>query len=188
MKKLLLSIFAIILCIPSLILVGCGEKPNYISMSTYFSSEVKFTVYNQGESKTTLNKLTSSNNNDLNKYTSITVKGNNDWLYLMTIESVSFEIYSNISDEVEFTVRITNLKNGNQSNVGGSSVFEKTVSPNLKKNKATKVTISVNDIVNSRSTETKIEIKVDGSYFYGDNQELGFKYSIQNLKVAGQHK
>lgn len=188
MKKILLSILAIIFCIPAFILAGCGNKPNYIDMDTYFNSEVKYYVHSQGEGKTTLNKLTSSSHSDMNKYTSISIEGKNDWLYLMTIETVSFEIYSNISDEIEFTVRITNLKNGDQSSTGGASAFEKTVSPNLKKNKATKVTINVNDYVESRSTVTKIEIRVDGSYFSGDNQELGFKFDIQNLKVAGRHK
>ena len=71
MKKILLSILAIIFCIPAFILAGCGNKPNYIDMDTYFNSEVKYYVHSQGEGKTTLNKLTSSSHSDLNKYTSI---------------------------------------------------------------------------------------------------------------------
>lgn len=188
MKKFLLSFLAIILCAPAFIFTACEKNANYIDMNTYFKSEVKYTTFNQGEQKTSLNKLTSSSHSDMDKYTSISIEGDNDWLYLMTIEYVTFEIYSNISDEVEFTVRITNLKKGDQSSTGGTSTFEKTVSPTLKKNQAKKVTIKVNDYIASRSTVTRIEIRVDGAYFSGDNQDLGFKYDIQNLKVSAKHK
>ena len=188
MKKLLLSIFAIILCVPALVLAGCGTQPNYINMSTYFKTEVKYQAYNQSEQKTQLANLTSKNNSSLNKYTSITIEGNNDWLYKMTIETISFEIVSNITDEIEFTVRMTNLKTGNQSGTGSTSIFEKKISPSLIKDESTFVELNINDIINSNSTTTKIEIKVDASYYTGDNADLDFKFAIQNLKVAGQHK
>lgn len=186
MKKFLLTILAFVLCLPTFTFVGCGTN-NYIDVPTYFK-EVRYSAYNSSEQKTTVNEFTHNNHDNAKKFTNITFYGNNEWLYKMTLETVSFDIYSNINEEVEFTLRVTNLKNGNQANNGMTSVYQKTLSPILKKNQKTTIKFSINDIINSMATETKIEIIVDASYFTGDNQELDFKFDILNFKISGEHK
>lgn len=191
MKKLLISIFAIILCFPCFALVGCDKSSEPVNMSTYFKNEVKYRVYpssSNTEQTTTLNEFTHKKHDKLNQYMYVTLSGNSDWLYKMTIDKIVFNVYSNKTENVEFVVTITNLENGDTSSTGGPSVFTYKADVKLLKNINTQITIPVNDIVKSNSSTTTIKIAVSNDYFYIDKANTGLKFDINNISVFGAHK
>lgn len=189
MKKILLPILAIILCLPSLILVGCGNNDNYINIQTYFETKVNYQIYGRsGTNEAKLSDFTGDNTNKMDQYTSITFNGIPSWLYKMNVEYVVFDVYSNTTTDIEMYLKISNLKNGDQSNVGGSSVFTKQFEVKLEQNKPIRVKIPVNDYFESNSATTTIKLEItDSSYFKDQNGNTDLKYTIQNFNVIASH-
>ena len=170
--------------------VGCKDKATNINMATYFENKVNYQVYGRtGVNEATLSDFTNSDHDDLVQYMSITFTGKPDWLYKMTVNYINFEVYANQNEEVEMYIKVSNLKNGDKSSTGGSSVFSYKVSVSLKENEAVKVSVPVNDyfLSNTATTTVKIEI-TDSSYFYADGQNTGFKFDVLNFSVNAEHK
>lgn len=190
MKKFLLSFLAIIMCIPALAFAGCSESSDSIKMTTYFETKVNYQVYGRtGTNESTLSDYIGSKTDNMDQYMSITFNGKPDWLYKMTVEYVTFEVYSNQTEEIEMNIKISNLKNGDQSNVGGSSVFTKQIAINLKANESVKVKVPVNDYFESNSATTTIKLEItDTSYFYSNKANTGLKFTVQNFGLIANHK
>ena len=78
MKKFLISLLAIIMCVPALALVGCKNDDHAINMKRYFS-EVNYKVYPSGRSDTfddiKLDDFLDGKSDHLNRYTSVIFKG-----------------------------------------------------------------------------------------------------------------
>ena len=185
MKKLLLSIFACVLCIPSLILIGCkNTEHNSINISRYFQTKATYQVYNNSTKKETqISEFTHSLHNNQQQYLQVSLTGNSEWLYKMNIDTVSFDIYANQDSEVQFILRFSNLNNGDTDSKNEPK-FKVLV--DAKANKPTKVSFTINDFVKSYSSTTTVKIEVDGAqHFTGDNAD--FKFDIKNFKVFGNH-
>lgn len=190
MKKFILSILICILCAPTFLFYGCKEtKNNGLDLSVYFEDKVTYQVYNKSTRvETTLGNFTHNNHEDQVKYTNITFNGKPSWLYKMTLEKVTFDIYSNADLEAfQFNIIISNLAQGD-TDLTTSNTLTEEVSVNLKKNKLTHVQLDVNDIFSSVSTSTTIKISVDASYYKGDYADLDLKFDVLNFKVYGEHK
>ncbi len=188
MKKFLLGLFAFVLCIPATLLVGC-DQTNAITLSRYFEDTVNYQVYGRtGVNEATLSDFTHSNHDDQAQYLSITFTGIPAWLYKMTIHTITFEVYANQTEEMEMIVKVSNLKNGDQTATGGSSTFSYTVSIPMVKGKAVKVTVPVEDYFVSNTASTTIKLEVtDSSYFYAESENTGLKFDILNFAVYGEH-
>lgn len=186
MKKKLLSLLALVLCLPAMFLVGCKEQTdNSINMSRYFQSKVKYELYNQGTSKieTELQEFTHSLNDNQRQYDSISFTYEGSWMYKMYIEKVSFDIYASADQDVQFVLRFNNLSNGD---LDSKSEPKFKVLAETKANQAITVTFIVNDYINKETSSTMV-IDTDGSqYFQGDNKD--FVFDISNVKVYGEHR
>ena len=187
MKKLVLSLLLIILTIPTFLFVGCKDD-NSINMSSYFNSEVSFITYDKVNTKQTasLNKFTGQDKT-YRQYTSLTFTGNT-WLYRMNVEKISFNICSNMNMDFELKITISNLKNGNNSSIGGNSVFTKVIPLELTKGKIAHISIYVNDFFAAVSSTSEIKITpTDSTCFYKNGQKTNFSYYINNFMLYGSH-
>ena len=190
MKKFILALLICFLCLPTALLYGCNNTTNSgINLSVYFENDVKYKVYDKtGTTTATLKDFTHNNHNDQVQYTNITFTGKPAWLYKMTLEKVTFDVYGSVDvDDLQITITITNLVKGDTS-ITTSNTLTKEIPVNVTKNKAVKVSLDVNDVFNSISASTTIKIDIDPSYYKGDNKDLGFKLDVMNFKVYGEHK
>lgn len=190
MKKFLLGLMAIILCVPALVLAGCG-KDGGINMSTYFESKVNYQVYprNSINDDLTLKSFTDSRVDHMDSYSEIAFTGARDYIYKLHIDKVCFELYANMDKTVEFIFTISNLSKGDQGSSGGNTQFTEQIEVHLKKNKPVKVSIDVDDYVAVYTSTTTIRLKVtDRVYFIEDGVETGLKYDMINFMVYGEHK
>ena len=190
MKKFILILLTCILCAPTFLLCACKEtKNNGLNLSVYFENKVTYQVYNKSSKvDSTLKEFKHNIHNDQVQYTNITFTGKPDWLYKMTLEKVTFDIYSNTDlDSFQFKIIISNLAQGD-TDLTTSNTLTEEVSVNLKKNQTTHVSLNVNDVFTSISASTTIKLSFDSSYFKGDYEQLGLKYDILNFKVFGEHK
>ncbi len=184
----LLAIFVIF---PTLLLSACGQKEKSINMSRYFSSAVSYTLYGSSGTQTTeLKHFINGKADKQNKYLAITFTGNNAWIYKLTVEKISFDVYSNIDTELQFNIRISNLRNGDEDEYRDPK-FRTAI--DVKAGKTTNVTIDVNDYFESNTASTTIVIELDGAQHYvantnGDGlQDTGLQIDIINFAVFGQH-
>ena len=186
MKKKLLSLIALILCLPAMFLVGCKEQTDKsINMNRYFQSKVKYELYNQGTSKieTELQEFTHSLNDNQRQYSEIIFNYEGSWIYKMYIEKVSFDIYASADQDVQFILRMDNLSN---KDTDSKSEPKFKVLAETKANQAITVTFIVNDYINKETSST-MKILTDGAqYFQGDNKD--FVFDISNLRVYGEHR
>lgn len=190
MKKILLGILSIILCIPAVLFAGCDNSNGGITLTRYFENKVNYQVYGRtGTNESTLSEFSHNKTDNAAQYTSITFTGIPSWLYQMTLEKITFKVYGNKTEEIELIVSVSNLSKGDQSSTGGSSTFKKTVSVAMVNGKAVKVSVPVNDYFLSNTASTTIKIEVtDSSYFFAENENTGLKFDILNFAVFGEHK
>lgn len=191
MKKLLIFLLSILCCFPCVALAGCkNDNQSAITMSRYFKNEVKYRIYpssENSEQKGTLEEFTHSDYSKPNQYMYVTLTGT-EWLYRMNIDYISFDVYSNQNDYVEFVVTMTNLENSDNSSTGGTSYFEYKAGVDLKEKSSVNVKIPVNDIVETlSSTTTTLKIAVANTHFYIDGANTGLNFDIYNISVYGEH-
>jgi len=190
MKKILLTLMICLLLIPTTILVGCKDnKNNGIDLSTYFENKVTYQVSGKtAKNEATLKDYSHNKHNDQVQYTNITFTGKPAWLYKMTLEKITFDIFSNENmEDFQIKITISNLKQGDSS-LTTTNTLKKEIPVKAVKNKAVKVELKVNDIFNSMTASTTIKIEVDSSYYTGDNKDLNFKFDLMNFRVYGEHK
>lgn len=190
MKKLLLSLIICLLFIPATMFVGCkNTQNNGISLPVYFEDKVTYQVYNKSskvESK--LNEFSHNKTDNQVQYTNITFTGIPAWLYKMTLEKITFDLFSTADiEDFEFTITVTNLE-GAETSLTTSNTLTKTIAIALEKNESKKITLNVNDVVKSSTASTTIKLTFDSSYYKGDNANLNFKLDVKNFKVFGEHK
>lgn len=187
MKRFLVLILAVFAIIPTIFLSACGEKEKSINMSRYFSSSVSYTLYGStGTQSGELKHFISGKADKQNKYLAITFTGNNAWIYKLNVEKISFDVFSNIDSELQFNVRVSNLRNGDEDEYREPK-FKTAI--NAKAGKITHISIDVNDYFESNSATTTIVIELDGAqHYYADGQETGLKIDVINFIVFGEHK
>lgn len=185
MKKIFSFVFALLICFCPVLLSACGKSTDCINMSKYFKNEATYQVYGSGskdEIKDKLSTFTDDKFDNMTQYLKITFTGESAWLYKMTIKKVSFKIYSNQTEELQFIVRFSNLKNSSIHN------GEFVASVNAKANKAVEFSVDINDYVESNSSVTTVSIEIDNSMFYNaDDKNTGLKIDISSFKVFGEH-
>lgn len=190
MKKFILALLICVLCVPTFLLYGCKDSPNNgLDLSIYFEDKVTYQVYNKSSKvECKLNDFKHNNHEDQVQYTNITFTGKPSWLYKMTLEKITFDIYSNVDLEAfQFKIIVSNLAQGD-TDLTTSNTLTEEVSVDLKKNKTSHISLDVNDIFTSISASTTIKISVDSSYYKGDYKDLGFKFDVLNFRVFGEHK
>ena len=155
MKKIILTLLLSLILIPTTFFYGCKKNiDNGIDLSFYFEDKVTYNVVGRTNNNTTLNDLVHNDNNNLQQYTKITVTGKPANLYKMTIEKISFDVYSNVQvDDLQITVSMTNMENGNSS-LSSSTTFKKEVPIKTVENGIAHVSIDVNDVVKSISSSS----------------------------------
>jgi len=173
---------------PSLFFAACGPKNSGgIDIPAYFE-KVTYRVKGSSSADGTpaeFKDFTHNLHDNQVKYTQVSFTGKKSWLYKMTLEKISFEVYSNITEEVEIDLTVTQLKDGNPTT--GSTTFTDTISVPMVANKPVKVTFYVNKLFNSSSTNPKITLDIESSYYEGDNEELNLKFDIMNFKIFAKH-
>lgn len=179
MKKKILSIILVAL-IPLLLLCGCGTKPdNKIDMKRYFPS---CSYVLSGDSVTgNVNSYIENKHASMNKYSSLTLNGDTNWLYGMTLEYITFEIYSNKAGEFEIEMQLTNLTKGsNELEQDPDKVLIETFSGTVKERSAKQVKININDVVKSIKADTKL------TFIFHVTPDT--TYTIQSIQLYGYHK
>ena len=179
------------MCVPALALVGCNSenKVKAINMTRYFEQKVNYQVYNRNAINDNLrldsfiddkfDTIDNSGNELMKQYTSITFNGVKDWLYKMYVEEVDFYIYSNLTMEIQFEVKISNLKTKKDAIP---------VPVNLVAGKAVPVRVVVQDYFDNYTSSSTINIAPqDRIYFIVNGEETGLKYDLSRLAVYGYH-
>lgn len=183
MKKRILSILLIAL-LPLLLLTGCTQnKENKINMTRYFTS-CSYTL-TSAPSNSVTGKLSSYLEDkpvSMNKYSTLSLKGDTTWLYGMTIEYLTFEIYSNASGEFEVEIKLTNVTRGDneQDPTNPDKEFDKLFSWTVDANKSKLVKININDTIKSISAETNL------TFIFNDTPNTN--YTIKSIQLYGYHK
>ena len=176
---------------PTFILYGCKNSPNNsgIDLAFYFENKVTYQVYNDNTKvESTINDFFHNKYDNKVQYSNITFTGKPSNLYKMTLEKITFDIYSNVNlDAFQFKIIVSNLAQGD-TDLTTSNTLTEEVSVDLKKNKTSHVSLAVNDIFTSISASTTIKLSFDASYFKGDYEDLGFKFDVLNFRVFGEHK
>ncbi len=194
MKKITKLILALVfvICLPVLCLAGCNKKSTAINMLRYFETSVSYQLYSNETGTTNISTFLDSKADAPNKYTRITFTALREWIYKMTLEKITFDIYSNIDlDDFELTMEITNLKKGDTQS--SSSTFTKTIPIHLVKGKAVPVRVDINDYVESYTATTTIKLLVkDRTCFESDTTgdgitPTGLMFDIINFQLYGVH-
>ncbi|MBQ7467187.1 MAG: hypothetical protein IJS74_03880 [Clostridia bacterium] len=188
MKRFLSFVLVLFAFLPVMLFSACGENKTGINMSRYFSQSVSYTLYGANGTQTeNLSHFTGSKADKPNKYLSVTFTGENAWIYKMTVEKIEFDVFSNIDTELQFIVRVSNLKNGD---LNGYQEPKFTVPvDNIKAGKTAHVEINVNDYFASNSATTSIVIELDGAqHYFANGEETGLQIDIINFSVKGEHK
>lgn len=187
MKKILTFAFALLMCFCPVLFSACGKsEEKSINMNRYFKSEVVYEV--QGgkgvEQKDKLSTFTDNKFDNATQYTYVKFTGESSWLYKMTLEKITFKLYSNKTETLQFKISISNL-----SSYDLRDDDKKVVSVDAKANEVVDVSFRVGDFFKSNSATTTIKIEIDGSQFYradGD-KDTGLKIDISGFKVFGSH-
>lgn len=158
-------------------------------MSVYFENKTTYQVYNNStKTEVTLNDFRHNKHDNLVQYSNITFTGKAAWLYKMTLEKITFDVYSNVDlEDFEIKIAVSNLAQSD-SELTTSNTLTKTVPVNLKANSISSVTLDVNDLFVSETASTTIKLTVDSAYYKGDYKDLGLKFDVLNFKVFGEHK
>lgn len=186
MKKILTLAFALLMCFCPVLFSACGKSgEDSINMNRYFSSDVIYEV--QGgkgsEQKDKLSTFTDNKFDNATQYTYVKFTGESAWLYKMTIDKLTFKLYSNKTETLQFKISISNL-----SSYDLRDDDKKVVSVDAKANEVVDVSFRVNDYFKSNSTTTTIKIEIDGSQYYiADGENTGLKIDISEFKVFGTH-
>ena len=185
MKKIFTFICAVLICICPLLFTACGSNDTSLNTSRYFESKVIYNIYDKtGDVEDKLSTFTDNKFDNLTQYTKVKFTGISDWLYKMTISKISFDIYSNQTEELQFIVRFSNLKNRDTKD--GDPKFVVTV-PAVK-GKAVTVSVPIGDYVESYSETTTVSIEIDGTmYYFANGENTGLQIDISNLKFYGSH-
>lgn len=184
MRKILSFLLALSVCFCPLLFTACAKSQQPLNLNTYMKTDAKYKVYG-GSSEGVTDKLSSFSDNkfdNLAQYTEIDLEGNANWLYKMTISKITFEVYANQTDEIQFKLTFDNLKNTSRHNGEFTNLVK------VEKGKTTKVVFDIDDYVESMSSTTRIKILVDNySVFFADNKNTGLKIDISNFKIYGTH-
>lgn len=190
MKKFLTFAFALIICFCPFLFTACNSNSTLLDLNVYLKSEtgktpeVTYKVYN-GSSDGVTEKLSTFTDNkfdNLAQYTEIAFKGAPEWLYKMTIEKITFDVYANASESIQLNVSFSSLKNTSRHN-GQFTVIVET-----QKNKAVPVTVKIDDYVETNSSAVNINIAIDNYMIYfADGENTGLKIDISNFKMYGIH-
>ena len=185
MKKIFTFICAVLICICPLLFTACGSNDTSLNTSRYFESKVIYNIYDKtGDVEDKLSTFTDNKFDNLTQYTKVKFTGISDWLYKMSISKISFDIYSNQTEELQFIVRFSNLKNRDTKD--GDPKFVVTV-PAVK-GKAVTVSVPIGDYVESYSETTTVSIEIDGTmYYFANGENTGLQIDISNLKFYGSH-
>lgn len=185
MKKIFTFICAILVCICPLLFTACGSNEKPLDASKYFESKVVYNVYDKtGDIEDKLSTFTDGKFDNQTQYTKIKFTGVSDWLYKMTIDKITFDVYSNKTEELQFVVRFSNLKNRDTKD--GNPKFVVSV-PAVASKKVT-VSVSISDYIESYSETTTVSIEIDdANLYFADGENTGLKIDISNLKFYGSH-
>ena len=101
MKKIFTFFCAVLICICPLLFTACVKNEQPIDASRYFESKVIYNVYDKtGDIEDKLSTFTDNKFDNLTQYTKVKFTGISDWLYKMTINKISFDIYSNLNIKI----------------------------------------------------------------------------------------
>lgn len=186
MKKIFTFICAVLICICPLLFTACGSNDTSLNASRYFESKVIYNVYDKtGDIEDKLSTFTDNKFDNLTQYSKIKFTCVSDWLYKMTISKITFDLYSNQTEELQFVIRFSNLKNGDTKD--GDPKFVVTV-PAVK-GKAVSVSVPIGDYVESYSETTTVSIEIDNAdmFFKANGENTGLKFDISNVRFYGKH-
>lgn len=186
MKKIFSFICALLLCVSPLLFVACKKSEKPLDPSFYLEEKAYYTVY--GKSGNIDDKYTSFTDNkfdNMTQYMSVGFTGNSANLYKMTLKSISFEVCVNQATELQFNIRISNLRNSDTDANGDPKFIMQVAFVEAGK---TNITIPIEDYFESNSSTISIVIELDSSmYYYADGAETGLKIDISNFKMYGSH-
>jgi len=191
MKKIFSFICALLLCVSPLLFVACKKTEKPIDPSFYLEEKAYYTVYGRsGNIDDKYSTFTDNKFDNMTQYTTIGFTGNSANLYKMTLKSISFDICANQSAELQFYIRISNLRNGD-TDEKGSPKFVITVS--VSSDGVTTVTVPIGDYFESLSSTISIVIGLDDETCYFSDEtgngkvDTGLKIDISNFKMYGSH-
>lgn len=186
MKKIISFICALLLCVSPLLLVSCKKPEKEIDPSFYLEEKAYYTVYNKsGNIDDKYSSFTDDKFDNMTQYLSVGFTGNSANLYKMTLKTITFEVFANQDTELQFDIRISNLRN---SDIDGNGKAKFTAHVDAKNGKAVKVTVPIGDYFESNSSTISIVIELDSSmYYYADGEETNLKIDISNFKMFGSH-
>lgn len=214
MKNTLKRLLSLILCLPVLLLVGCGSKKPSCKvindLSYYYQSTVSADIFNVVKTEndesstpgntepTTLTKkieLSTMTSSKLKKeradaFAALTIKAKSAEVFHLYIEYIYFKVYTNQTSEFPLDINITVSNVIYESEVGNADVEENTFSNTYqispKKGKSYIVKAKVGRVV-ATATGSQIVIDVLTSDMFAQ-ENSSFKWMIYDFKIYGESR
>lgn len=116
------------------------------------------------------------------RYSYFVLSGDAEWIYGLSVESFSFEVFANSDVDMDLLIEFINVEKGTEV-ISGTNRFRITKIANIDANKKTKVVVQVNDKFPNKSGS--IKISVNDATPFSENSEL--KWSIVGLSFVAHH-
>ena len=195
MKKSILKLFTLLLCLP-LALCGCSKvksKLDTIDLSVYYNNTVSCDVYGKTNSIAVgLNELTSKkpNKSIASAYTQFELRANSAWVYKLYIDYIYFKVYTNLdSSEMIVNVSITNLANEYDfENTNNDFTAECSLIPAEDDSFICEVKVQKVIATATGSTITFDILNSPEVFHNSRGEEIGFKWLIYDLKFYAEHR
>lgn len=195
MKKSILKIFTLLICLP-LALCGCSKvksKLDTIELPVYYNNTVACSVYGKSDKTSiTVQDLTSKKPKTLiaAAYTEFELRANAAWVYKLYIDYIYFKVYTNIpSSAMTINVAITNLANEYDfENANDDFTAECSLIP--EKDGSFICEVKVQKVIATATGSTITFDILNSPEVFHDvyGKENGFKWIIYDLKFYAEHR
>ena len=179
--KSLICLILLIFC--SFLNVGWWNNNSDLDINYYTLTSSSYTLFNSYDDVRTLSSDFIGSTPIFRQYDKIDINLSSEWLYNFEINTLSFDVQTNKTEELQFSVTITNVKSG--SMVGAKQVKQKTytVYTTYTLNTTKTEEISIKDVIELSTAETIISIELVNTEVYDD---LNLNFAIFNVKLNGK--
>ncbi len=197
MKNKLKCFFALILCIPVILLVGCGNKKTVEleNLSYYFDNNITSTFFNPDSTRNlSLSDLTRSKPNKdlLDSYSEIKINNHseNSRTYHLYIDYIVLYVYTNEDSDEEFKLTLTIDNVIPEDKVGTEPTnkeFKETHTTTPKENSSAEFRFEVNKVIATTSgTSIVFDILETDIFNTSDDSKVTFKWLIYGLEIHAE--
>ncbi|MCR5553863.1 MAG: hypothetical protein K6F08_03885 [bacterium] len=179
--KSLICLLLLVFC--SFLSVGCWEQNSDLDMNYYTLTSSTYTLFNSYDEVRTSSSDFIGATPISRQYDKIDINLSSEWLYNFEINTLSFDVLTNETAELQFSICVTNLKDG--SIVGAKQVKQKTytIYTTYQANQTKSEEILIKDIFELSTAETIISIELVNTEVYASST---LNFAIFNVKLNGK--